>query len=186
MTASALLDAIVTALRRADIPFMLTGSFAAAVHGVGRATMDIDFVIDPTSAALESFVQDMLASDRYVSPEAAREALAARLSFNVVDVESSWKIDLMIRRDRPFSVEEFGRRTEVVLGSVRLPVATIEDLVLAKLEWAQMGGSARQLDDVRALLRLAGPSLDRTYVARWIGALGLEAQSRAVGLGDVL
>jgi hypothetical protein len=184
MMVSALLDAIVTALRRADIPFMLTGSFAAAVHGAGRATMDIDFVIDPTRTALDAFVEDMLASNRYVSPEAAREALLSRTSFNVVDVESSWKIDLMIRKDRPFSVTEFGRRAEMALGSIRLPVATIEDLVLAKLEWAKLGGSARQVDDVRALLRLGGASLDRAYVEEWIAALGLETQGRAAGLAD--
>ena len=47
MTAAALLRAAVAALDATGVPFMLTGSLAAAYHGAGRATMDIDLVIDP-------------------------------------------------------------------------------------------------------------------------------------------
>ena len=51
MSVAALLDEMVSALTDAGIPFMLTGSFAAAAHGAGRATMDVDFVIDPDARA---------------------------------------------------------------------------------------------------------------------------------------
>lgn len=69
-----------------------------------------------------------------------------------------------------------------VLGT-RLYVATVEDTIVAKLEWAEAGGgSERQLEDVRALVELAGDSLDRAYVESWIARLGLEAAWRqAVG-----
>lgn len=153
---------------------MLTGSFAAAVHGAGRATMDVDFVIDPEPAALDAFVQRMLTAGRYVSPEAAREAFAERSMFNIVDVESGWKVDLILRKDREFSRSEFARRSTLALGTLQLPVATVEDLVLAKLEWARLGGSARQLEDVRALVRAAGERFDHPYVARWVESLGVE------------
>lgn len=180
MSVIGLLDEVVGALMAARVPYMLTGSFAAAVYGAGRATMDIDLVIEPTAASLERFVQGMLASGRYVSPDAAREALALRTMFNVVDVESGWKIDLIIRKDRPFSESEFARRTEYVLGATRLPVATVEDLVLAKLEWARLSASARQLEDVRALVRLSGSAFDHGYVESWVPVLGVGEQWRAV------
>ncbi len=179
MSVAALLDEMVGALIAADIPFMLTGSFAAAVHGAGRATMDVDFVIDPDAAALDAFVQDVLRTGRYVSPDAAREALTERSMFNIVDVESGWKIDLIIRKDRAFSRSEFSRRCTLALGSLRLPVTTVEDLVLAKLEWARLGGSARQLEDVRALVQAAGQSFDHEYVAQWIDPLGVGDEWRA-------
>jgi len=186
MSVTGVLDEIVSALTAAGIPCMLTGSFAAAVHGAGRATMDIDLVIEPTATSLERFVAGMLESGRYVSPDAAREALALRTMFNVVDVDSGWKIDLIVRKDRPFSESEFARRTELALGATRLPVATVEDLVLAKLEWARMGASARQLEDVRALIRVAGPSFDRAYVESWVPALGVGEQWRSVGSAEAL
>ncbi len=176
MSIARLLDEVVSVLAALDIPCMLTGSFAAAVHGAGRATLDVDFVIEPTPGALAQFVDRMLSSGRYVSIDAAREALAARSMFNVVDVETGWKVDLIIRKDRPFSVAEFARRTPLRFGGIVLPVATVEDLVLAKLEWAHMGGSARQLEDVRALLRLAADSFDAAYVEPWVHALGVDTE----------
>lgn len=186
MTVLSLLDEMVVALTRAGILFMLTGSFAAAVHGAGRSTLDIDFVIDPTPASLVQFVKSMQSTGRYVSMDAAEEAMATRSMFNVVDVESGWKIDLIVRKNRPFSIEEFSRRVDLALGNVTLPVATVEDLVIAKLERAQLGGSARQLEDVRALVSLAGPVFGRAYVERWVSALGLGAQSQAIGPVDLL
>ncbi|MGH7710249.1 MAG: hypothetical protein ACREOG_03140, partial [Gemmatimonadaceae bacterium] len=49
----------------------------------------------------------------------------------------------------------------------------VEDLVIATLEWAQLGGSARQLEDVASLLRIAGSDIDLDYVNRWVEELGL-------------
>lgn len=180
MSAEGLLRALAAALREAGIPFMLTGSVASAYHGAGRATMDLDLVIDPGPAALDAFVVRVAATGAYVSADAAREALAQRTMFNVVDVESGWKADLIVRKARPFSDEEFRRRQPIDFFGVGLDVASLEDVVLSKLEWAKLGGSARQLEDVRALLRVRGDELDRAYVTRWVRALGLGAQWRSV------
>ena len=40
------------ALEAAEIPHMLTGSFAGSIHGAPRATQDIDIVIAPTREQL--------------------------------------------------------------------------------------------------------------------------------------
>ena len=129
-------------------------------------------------------MQRTAAAGRYVSPEAAREALAIRTMFNVIDVESGWKVDLIVRKDRAFSRSEFERRIPLAFGPITLPVATVEDLVLAKLEWARLGGSARQLEDVRALVRIAGEAFDRRYAAQWVDSLGVAEQWHAAGLDD--
>ncbi len=97
----------------------------------------------------------MALTGRCLSIQAVREALASRSMFSVVDVETGWKVDLIIRKDRPFSVVEFARRAPVVFCGVTVPVTSVEDLVLAKLEWARLGASARQLDDVRPWVRVA-------------------------------
>lgn len=180
MTAEALLRTLATALREAGIPFMLTGSVASAYHGAGRATMDLDLVIDPDPVGLEAFVARVAATGAYVSAEAAREALTQRTMFNVVDVESGWKADLIVRKARPFSEEEFRRRQPVDFFGVGLDVASLEDVVLSKLEWAKLGGSARQLEDVRALLRMRGDEIDHAYVTRWVSALGLRPEWQSV------
>lgn len=183
MSVEGLLRAVVAALRDAGIPFMLTGSVAAAYHGAGRATLDLDFVIEPSGRQLETFVASMAAKGAYVSADAAREALADRTSFNVVDVASGWKVDLIVRRARPFSEEELRRRHTAEFLGVQVDIATLEDVVLSKLEWAKLGGSARQLEDVRTLLRVREGELDLKYVRTWVAALGLAEQWAAVSSG---
>ena len=112
MSVVGLLDAVTLALRETGVPFMLTGSFAAAVHGAGRATMDVDLVVGPDARALDAFVQRMADAGYYVSAEAAREALAARTMFNVIDVESGWKVDLIMRKAAPSAARSStGERT---------------------------------------------------------------------------
>ncbi len=168
------------ALAAESIPSMLTGSMAAVVRGAPRATMDVDLVIAPTEGALDRFVERIERAGLYVSVDAAREALETKTMFNVIDPTSGWKADLIIRKARPFSEAEFARREPAELLGIEVAVARIEDLIVAKLEWASLGGSARQLDDVRALMRVAGTNLDRAYMSGWIDSLGLTATWDAV------
>lgn len=176
MTLEALLRAACDALRDTGVPFMLTGSVATAFHGASRATMDVDFVIDPTMAQLDLLVTRIVASGAYVSLEAAHDAFRTRAMFNVIDPDTGWKADLIIRKDRPFSVMEFERRETAEFFGTVIHVATLEDVVLSKLEWAKLGGSARQLDDVRGLLRIRAGDVDLAYIERWVDVLGVRAQ----------
>jgi hypothetical protein len=169
------LGTIIAELDRAAIPHMLAGSFASTFHGEPRTTHDVNLEGDPSRESLLRFVSGLDRSRFYVSPEAAREAWQARGQFNVVLLESGWKVDLILRKNRPFSREEFARRRAAVIAGVDVFVATAEDTILAKLEWARAGESERQLRDVVGILGASGPGLDREYIERWVGALGLEA-----------
>lgn len=173
-----LLARIVRLLDAADIPHMVVGSLASSFHGEPRQTRDIDIVIDPSDDALRRFIAMLPVDELYADADAAGEALTRRGAFNVIEIASGWKVDLMIRRDRPFSREEFGRRLAVRLLETDAHVATAEDTILAKLEWAREGSSERQLRDVAAILEAQGESLDHAYLARWVGVLGVEAEWR--------
>lgn len=56
------LTLIAGSLKRAEIPFMLTGSLAAAFYGAPRATQDLDVVIDSQSDNLRWLVRDLQSS----------------------------------------------------------------------------------------------------------------------------
>lgn len=135
--------------------------------------MDMDAVIDPTPAQLVDLVARLDAAGLYVSDAAAHEALAHRTMFNAIDPATGWKADLIVRKHRAFSDEEFGRRLSTELFGQHVAVATLEDVILSKLEWSTMGGSARQLEDVRRLLAVADDTLDFAYLERWIEPLGV-------------
>lgn len=176
MTAAGLLGRMVKRLDDAGIPSMLTGSFAAAYHGHPRATQDIDLVIAPSAEQLRVLLRSLPAAEYYADEGTALEALAQESLFNVIDLVTGWKVDLICRKSRPFSRGEFGRRQLVPVEGLSLHVATVEDVLLSKLEWARLGGSARQLEDVAALIRLRRADLDRPYLATWIEALGVAAE----------
>ena len=114
-----------------------------------------------------------------MSREAASDAVRRGTQFNVIDMKTGWKADLILRKRRPFSVVEFDRRTERVVFGVTVYIASAEDVVLTKLEWAKKsGGSERQLRDVRGVLAAPGQQLDRAYLERWAPELGVEEMLR--------
>ena len=176
MNASEVLRRITTALDQADIAYMLTGSFASAHHGALRSTQDIDLVVEATAAQLRTFTANLPDGEYYVDSDAALKALKRESMFNVIDLESGWKIDLIIRKSRAFSHEEFGRRQKITLQGVSLWVASAEDVVIAKLEWAKLAQSQRQIEDVASLLKLRWKSLDHRYLEKWTRALDIEKQ----------
>jgi len=184
VSAGNFLARLVALLEASEIPHMVTGSFASTFHGVARATQDLDVVVDPTGATLDTFLASLDPDVYYVDPDTARDALRRRSQFNVIDMTTGWKGDLIIRKARPFSIEELARRQPVELMGTQTYVATAEDSIVAKLEWAKQSDSTRQLRDVAGIVAMRANTLDTDYVERWVTALGLEAEWARVRAGD--
>ncbi|MGI9335185.1 MAG: hypothetical protein ACR2RL_18725 [Gammaproteobacteria bacterium] len=118
-----------------------------------------------------------LPADRYyVDSDTAHEELARRGQFNVIDLATGWKADLIVCRPREFSLEKFRRRTAAHVQGVDAHVASAEDTDLSELEWAAMGESDRQLSDAAGVISVHGGSLDMENIERWVEELGLEAE----------
>jgi hypothetical protein len=169
---------VVEALDAAGVPYMLTGSLAAAFYAVPRATQDIDLVIETEERQVGELVQSLLSAGWYVDRDAALEALRLRGQFNAIEPETGWKADFIVRKERPYSREEFRRRRRISLLGLELSIASLEDIVIAKLEWGQLGDSALQRRDVVQLIERTWPELDQGYLERWIGELNLESEWR--------
>jgi len=185
VTLQAFLQLVISELEAVGLPFMLTGSLAASYHGAPRATQDLDLVVEPDEAGLLKLASRLRAADLYVSDEAIREAVAARGQFNAIDPSTGWKADFVIRKSRPFSSREFERRFPLSFLGLEMSMVTAEDLIIAKLEWAKLGDSERQLRDVAEILAIQGEGLDQAYLEGWIVRLDLggqwdKAQSRVM------
>jgi hypothetical protein len=188
MSALEVFHRITAALDEAGIAYMLAGSFASAYYGASRATQDIDLVIEATPAQLRAFAQLLSREEYYVDLDAALQAQERQSLFNVVDMVTGWKIDFIIRKSRAFSEQEFCRRTRFDFQGITLFVASAEDVVVSKLEWAKQARSQRQIEDVAAILRMRWDSLDRTYMEKWIRELELATEwndaRRAAGVSE--
>ncbi len=168
---------VVEALERLEVPYFIGGSLATAVHGVARTTMDVDFVADLRLEHVEPFVQ-ALGSAFYADDEMIRSAIRHRSSFNLIHREAMFKVDIFIRKERPFDQAQFERRISqplVVDLEQTAYVASPEDNILAKLEWYHMGGevSDRQWGDVLNVLKVQAERLDRAYLRHWATQLGV-------------
>jgi hypothetical protein len=167
------LQRVTAALERAGIPYMLTGSFASVFYGSPRSTQDIDLVISATGEQLHEFIATLPSGEYYSEITAVLEAQRRESMFNIIDMRTNWKIDMILRKNREFSREEFSRRKEVNLEGVPLFVASAEDVVLSKLEWSKLAQSQRQVEDAAGILKMRADSLDRSYLDKWVRELGL-------------
>ena len=163
-------------LEKAQVPYMLPGSLAAAYYATPRATQDVDVVIDTPKEGIERLVTCLLDSGFYVDRAAALSAWRTRTQFNAIDPDSGWKVDLIVRKDRAFSEVEFKRRERAEVLGLEVSLASLEDVILAKLEWAKMGDSELQRTDVVRLLERAGDQLDQEYVEAWVRELDLQSE----------
>lgn len=159
---------------------MLTGSVASSFHGEPRSTLDLDIVIDPTREQLLAFVRQFPSPDYYADEQQALDAFAHRSQFNILDNVEDWKIDFIIVENSEYGRTAMARRVRMELAEQMLFVCSPEDVVIAKLRWAKMGASERQLRDVRGILTTQGGALDFAYIESWVSKLGVEDQWRTV------
>lgn len=169
---------VCTALEDAGVPYMVTGSVASSLHGVPRATNDVDIVIAPDRAQLFVVMERLELEGLYVDRAQAIAGLGRRTQFNAIDFRNGWKADLIFLKAREFSQTELQRREEIEFEGLLLSFASAEDVLISKLEWAKMGSSERQLVDAAGILRMQGETLDLAYVGRWVDSLGLQEEWR--------
>lgn len=159
-------------LSELEIEYMIVGSTAMRAYVPGRSTFDTDVLVKMTVKQLEDLLA-WLGEDWYVDAETARQSLMSRRMFNAIHYATSWKLDLIPLKDDDFQREEFARRRRETIANIDCFVQAPEDLVLSKLLWAAKGGSNRQVEDVRTLLR-SGLELDQDYLRRWSAALWVD------------
>jgi len=180
-----LLRRVIEALDEAGIPHMVSGSVASTRHGEARATQDIDIVIDPSEAQIDVLL-DRLArrrpGDSELFVDDALEAWRHRSQFNVLDPATGCQVDLIIRKDRPYSRREFERRQPARIGAVDLFVVSPEDSILSKLEWSRTSESERQRRDAQSIVEVQGDGLDWAYLDRW--AVELEVADLLASVRD--
>lgn len=162
-------------LEALGVPYLLAGSMASSAHGIFRSTNDADLLADLDEAqalALASALQDQF----YVDAVAVQDAVRRRASFNLIHLQSMFKVDVFLPGRRGFHQAELARRRPHVVQvdpERRLFVASAEDTVLAKLDWYRQTGdsSERQWTDILGVLKVQAPTIEVSYMRRWAASL---------------
>ena len=168
---------VINILDEFSIRYHLGGSFASAIHGVPRQTMDADLVVDLKDASVARFV-NRLSDDFYVDLGVARDAVTRRGSFNAIHLTSGFKVDFFVKGDGDFDELELVRSQSTRISAdppKSAMVKTAEDTILRKLQWYRSGGevSDRQWRDVLGVLTTVSGDLDQGHLRRWASKLGV-------------
>jgi hypothetical protein len=178
---SAALQPVAQVLEKLGVLYYVGGSVASMAHGEYRQTADVDIVahllpehVKPLVAALES--------EYYVDEAMIVDSLKYRRSFNVMHLDTMFKVDVFPLKGRPYDAEAAGRRQREVLEiqpPLEVYVASAEDILLAKLEWYRLGGgsSERQWRDILGICKMQFFDLDFEYLEKW---------SQEIKVGDLL
>ena len=179
----ALSDVLRTTLRVArildslSVDYLVGGSLASSLHGIPRATQDVDIVAAMTQGKVNGLV-GALGSDFYVDEGMIREAIQRSTTFNIIELETMFKVDVFVALSDDVSKTEMMRREAIQLGEdpgQTLMVASPEDIILQKLAWYQLGDevSQRQWLDALGVLKVQGSRLDKSYMQKTADLMGV-------------
>ena len=179
MTPAAAFQELLAALDRLDIPYLVSGSVASSVHGVARATRDIDVLVDMRENQVAPLAS-ALSKNFYADAGMMRDAILGRRAFNVIHYATAYKFDLFPAPSDAYTQAQFARRQlgrfPVENEEVRFQVASPEDSILSKLVWYRSGGevSDQQWRDVLGIVKMQGTRLDLEYLRKWGPQLGVD------------
>jgi hypothetical protein len=168
---------VVETLEKLNIPYFIGGSLATAVHGVARATMDVDLVADIQKHQVQSMIKS-LGDAFFTDEQMIHNSISNGMSFNIIHKETMFKVDIFPSKARAFDRSQFERRVAYTLSdesSQTAYIASPEDNILSKLEWYRLGGeiSDRQWQDVLNVLKIQGDGIDKAYLESWASELGV-------------
>lgn len=165
------LSLIKAALERLGIRYAVGGSVASSVRSIWRSTFDVDLIAAIRPAQADALA-DALGREWYADSDMIKQAIQAGRSFNLIHIASAQKVDVFPATEAFHEVQlERATMVPIGIGQIQCPVATAEDILLAKLRWYRMGGevSQRQWNDITTLL--AVPVLDAPYLRLWASRL---------------
>ncbi len=175
---NALLD-VVGILADLHIPYAVGGSVASSIFGEPRASADADLIAEISQAQLSGLLA-RLEGAYYVSEDAARDATRRHSSFNIIHLDTMYKVDIFVAGPSQMDREQLRRRVRVALTAAPDTdafVTAAENLVVRKLDWFRQSGelSDRQWRDVLGILKIQAGALDMSYLRQNAQEAGLQA-----------
>lgn len=165
------LQKIVEIFEKEEIGYMIVGGFAMSFYNRFRFTADIDCVIQIYSHDVEKIVQYF--PDWLAFIEGFKESTEKGLMFNLTDFETGIKYDFMPYQDSDYAWTAFERRRKENFMEIECYISSPEDLIISKLQWYAASKSAKQLEDIKFLLK--EEKLNQQYIDIWTKRLNIKS-----------
>jgi hypothetical protein len=153
---------------RLGIQYLIGGSLASSLHGIPRATNDVDMIAAITYDHIPLLVK-ALETEFYIDADMIRDAIGRQSSFNIIHLATMFKVDIFVLKSDIASQQEMKRRGQYQVSAIpdqTLFLASAEDVIVHKLYWYQLGGgiSERHWTDVLGVLQVQKDQLDYPYL----------------------
>ena len=108
------------------------------------------------------------------------DAIKRKSSFNIIHLETMFKIDIFLKKGSLYDEEAFKRKRKENLDEeskdAEFFISSSEDIILNKLGWFRMGGeiAERQWNDILGVIKVQSKLLDKKYRFKWAGELGIK------------
>lgn len=129
-----------------DVKYLVGGSLASSLYGIPRATQDVDI-------------------------EMIQKAVASKSSFNIIEKENIFKVDIFVMGYDEASFMEISRRVSYDIANEKdnkqsICICGAEDIIAHKLYWYNLGEcvSERQWIDVLNVLKIQKNKLNNEYL----------------------
>lgn len=150
-----LLIALAGALRRLALRWFLFGAQAAILHGAARLTADVDVTVDLAARPTGDLVEALGPAGFELRVTDVDHFVARTRVLPFLHTPTRIPVDVVLAG--PGLEDLFFSRVEShVIAGVSIPVVAAEDLIAMKL----LAGRAKDLEDVHAIVRTRGTTLD--------------------------
>jgi hypothetical protein len=161
-----LLADLAGALDGAGVRWFLFGAQAAILHGAARLTADVDVTVRLPPALSNVALVDALERHRFRRRIADPLFTETTRVLPLVHLPTALPVDVVLAG--PGIEDQFFDRVQVrEIGTVKVPVASPEDIVVMKV----LAGRPKDVDDVIAITAAYGQELDRVYIEATLNAL---------------
>lgn len=145
-------EKLLQCLNGRNVRYVVIGATAFPVHGYARATLDIDFFIDPTPENARRVREALVDFGYDVADLTVEDLLTKKVLIRQYVVQSDF---------HPFVAgasfdEVWGRRLQSRLGQTPASFAGLDDLIQMK----KVAGRPKDQEDLRVLLRLRDKKRD--------------------------
>jgi hypothetical protein len=175
MEQSELLKHLINSFESLGIRYFVTGSIASIFYGEPRFTNDIDVVAEVKEHHIPELLKLFPFDEFYINEGAIRNAIKHNYQFNIIHPSSGLKIDVIISKKEPFNDSRFERIKRISpIENEIANFASPEDVIIMKMIYYKEGKSEKHLRDITGILKISGDVIDRKYIEKWIGKLGIE------------
>lgn len=162
-----IVEKVTSILDSLNIPYFISGSLASSLQGIPRATQDIDFIVYINNTTIPKLI-DAFKEEFYIDENMVREAIEHKSSFNMIHLQTIYKVDIFVPDNKDFQ-EEMSRRVHYFIPdkiNKEIFIASAEDIIIQKLRWFRLGGevSEKQWNDVLGVVRVQFDKLDLNYL----------------------